>query len=470
MPEAGAPIEIQLAFSDRPDLKDKAQRVFEEHGKTDSLGDYVICGLTPVSPYAGDTALQHARTVLREIAVYVKELRQRLGDGPEPSQKKRKLNNGMLVREAQGSITSQWEADTFEGLSFSVPIRKKLNLQISANRKSEGVRAWDAYSDPLHPEFGAVWPDINHVICLPVPEKAQAQKNFCVFSKGGDGITFPAEGENPGLGSTMIWTAADTKAKGAAEEEPTQAGKIEESLLKAKVHIQGPDDKEFVSELQPPGKRGQKAYHVKAFKGNKDGKLHCVLSPPKLFANFRPSGYLFFLPQGIFWGFKKPLLLFSFPVIESISYTSILQRTFNIVISARSSANADPQEHEFSMIDQVDFAGIDAYVKRHKLHDASLAEQRRAKKYNVNGVKQEEGAEWVEDEEESELTKAQREAEMKADDDEDDEEDENFDPGSEGESEGSGTSDDREEGDGDEDGDDEEADELGSEADDQMDE
>ena len=177
-------------------------------------------------------------------------------------------------------------------------------------------------------------------------------------------------------------------------------------------------------------------------------------------------GYLFFLPHGILWGFKKPLSYFSFAAIDSISYTSILQRTFNMVITASS------QEYEFSMLDQADFAGIDAYVKRHGLQDASLAEARRAKKYNVNGVKSQEGEEAEEEERaEGELAKAHREAEMQADNSEDDEEDDNFDPGSEGESEGSGSSDDEEdENDGGGGGEGEDGDiveeELGSEAED----
>lgn len=122
------------------------------------------------------------------------------------------------------------------------------------------------------------------------------------------------------------------------------------------------------------------------------------------------------------------------------------------------------------MIDQADFAGIDTYVRRHGLQDASMAEQRRAKKLNVNGVKEgdeEEGAE-------GELEKATREA-QDMEDEEEEEEDENFDPGSEGESEGSGSSSEVE---GDEGADEEEEeeeekkgkdlvkDELGSEAED----
>lgn len=188
------------------------------------------------------------------------------------------------------------------------------------------------------------------------------------------------------------------------------------------------------------------------------------------------TGYLFFLSTGILFGFKKPLLFFSFANIDSTSYTSVLQRTFNLNIATRGDASEETQEFEFSMIDQADFAGIDAYVKRHGLQDASLAEARRAKKYNVNGAKGgeeggagEEGAEG----DESELQKAERELE-----DQEDEEEEDYDPGSDGESEGSGSSSEEDdsdgEGGGDDDDDEEDEDgdenlvknELGSEAED----
>lgn len=94
------------------------------------------------------------------------------------------------------------------------------------------------------------------------------------------------------------------------------------------------------------------------------------------------------------------------------------------------------KEHEFSMIDQADFAGIDTYIKRHGLQDASLAEVRKAKKLNLNGIKKG-GDENVSNEEEqqSELQKAQQEVE-----DAEDEEEEDYDPGSEDLSDGSGES------------------------------
>lgn len=66
-----------------------------------------------------------------------------------------------------------------------------------------------------------------------------------------------------------------------------------------------------------------------------------------------------------------------------------------------------------------------------------MAEQRRAKKVNVNGVN---GVQTGEDDgadREGELAKAEREAQDV--EDEEEEEGEDYDPGSEGESEGSGT-------------------------------
>ena len=176
------------------------------------------------------------------------------------------------------------------------------------------------------------------------------------------------------------------------------------------------------------------------------------------------AGFLFFLENGIFFGFKKPLVFFDFDSIESISYTSVLQRTFNLNISYKPTPDSEPEEIEFSMLDQADFAGIDAYIKRHELQDASMADARRAKKLNVNKQRGEPKTDGRANEEEDDRTELQKaEAELE---DAEDEEEEDYDPGSEGESEGSGsdTTDDEEANGGDGVGDAEE--ELGSEAED----
>lgn len=275
------------------------------------------------------------------------------------------------------------------------------------------------------------------MVCLPLPEKAQAQYTFCVFPFQNDGIT--ALAGDAGAPDQISWTVPNTKPKPgmfSQDLEDTDESiksimvqALNEPLKKRKLHVIEPDEKEFASEMPQAQRKGEKAVHVKAFRGNKEG-------------------FLFFLSTGIVWGFKKPLIFFAFDSIDSISYTSILQRTFNLNINARGADPSDEaQEFEFAMVDQADFAGIDSYIKRHGLQDASMAEQRRAKRLNINGVKGENADE--DEDEPGKLAKATQEAEnAAADEDEEEEDDENFDPGSEGESEGEGTSDEEEDGNG----------------------
>ena len=313
--------------------------------------------------------------------------------------------------------TEEWDKETVcdvADLSFSIPQRKKLKLSINSS-VSGGLRAVNPSGTS---EFGVKWDCVREIVCLPVPEKAQVQFNFCILSATTDGTA----------ADQIVWTVPDSIPKAGTFTSLTTSrpgesyrtiltAVLNEALKPYKKRVTEPNKQEFASQVVQAHRKGESAYHIKAFRGSKDG-------------------FLFLLANGIFWGFKKPLEFFSFDSIDSVSYTSVLQRTFNLNVAARAGADADPQEFEFSMIDQADFAGIDDYVKRHELQDASMAEQRRAKKLNINGLKASE-AEQEDVNEEGELEKAAREAEDLEDEEEDDE---NFDPGSEGESEGSGSS------------------------------
>ena len=330
---------------------------------------------------------------------------------PEHPSKKRKLD-------PPSAASSYWDNGTFHSfndISFSIPQRKKLKLDIG-NSPKQGIRGRNAAGDV---ETSVEWREVREIMCLPVPEKAQAQYNLCVFAAVNDGSS----------SNQMLWTVPDISLKEGSLSGSTTAppgetyrslliSAINKSLKIYKKRVVEPSDTEFTSQLAQAHRKGETAYHIKAFRGAKDG-------------------FLFLLSTGMIWGFKKPLEFFPFDVIESVSYTSVLQRTFNLNIAMRKDANSDVQEFEFSMIDQADFAGIDAYIKKHGLQDASMAEQRRAKKVNVNGAKAED-VDQAGGEAEGELEKAAREAQDL--EDEDEEEDENFDPGSEGQSEGEGDS------------------------------
>ena len=360
------------------------------------------------------------------LAQYILELKngqQQYSQAVEPQRKKRKFDEvyGGNENWPVGSFT------TYPDISFSIPQRKKLKLDLRDQIRG-GIRVRNANDDV---ETLILYERIEDIVCLPVPEKAQAQHNFCVFASTHTSQDLFSPPEH------ILWTLP------AASTAPTKAGLIEalnRGLQPYDMRVEEPNKEEFSSQLSQAVRKGETAYHVRAFRGAKEG-------------------YLFFLPTGIFWGFKKPLEFFPFRVIEAVSYTSILQRTFNLVVSIKLFSDAEVKDFEFSMIDQADFAGIDAYVKRHGLQDASMAEQRRAKKVNVNGAKK--GAAEAEEEDgEGELQKAHREIEQKADDDDDEEDDENFDPGSEGESEGEGSSSGGDDQAGGQDGDDGEDDEA----------
>ena len=350
-----------------------------------------------------------------DIACHVKELRGSSVEGKVQRQEEQQSKKRKFEHRPNGD--GIWDTEshqTFKDISFAIPQRKKLCLELGTSSK-QGLRATGTNGEA---EFGANWVDVRDIVCLPVPEKAQAQHNFCVFSAS----------NNESIPEQILWTVPDSAPKEGTTSvaNTVQTGDTYKTLLLAaindalkpmKKHVLKPDKKDFSSQIVQAHRKGETAFHIKAFRGSKDG-------------------FLFLLSTGIFWGFKKPLEFFTFDTIDSVSYTSVLQRTFNLNIAVRTSETSNPQEFEFSMIDQVDFAGIDAYVRRHELQDASMAEQRRAKKLNINGVKGAEGAHGEGDQEEGELEKANREAEDLEDEEEDDE---NFDPGSAGESEGSGS-------------------------------
>ncbi|KAL8826113.1 MAG: hypothetical protein Q9170_007533 [Blastenia crenularia] len=355
-------------------------------------------------------------TLLQEITTYIEESRTALhlqpnGHGPES--KKRRLE----VSEDSAS----GEADSINDISFSIPQRKKLKLELGRNKDKGAIRA--CHPTSRETEFSLPWRDVEYCICVPVPEKAQPSYNYCVFPQGdGEQILFTI----PGAKVKQDTITSDAPVDGEESYKDAVTRLLNKRL---KTKVLEPDVKEFASQVIQAYRKGEKAVHVKAFRGSKDG-------------------FLFFLSAGILWGFKKPLEFFPFHAISAISYTSVLQRTFNlninIIVDKSSASEGETRELEFSMVDQADFGGIDAYVKRHGLQDASMAEQRRAKKLNINGVskKIEEGTE-EDGDGEGELQKAAREVEEM--EDEDEEEDENFDPGSDGESEGSGSSSEEEE-------------------------
>ncbi|KAK5662129.1 hypothetical protein OQA88_8034 [Cercophora sp. LCS_1] len=366
--------------------------------------------------------------------------------------------NGAPSSQIGVSVESDPVLLEIKDISVSVPQRKKYDLCFTKNYLYARASGASVQAQGIvYP-----WRTIEHAFYLPVPDKSQAQHNYILFPQGSYLPTSKAQGPTTDL-EPLVFTVPATAPKpgsiagpSAATAEPVSDSytalfnwALTTSLRAAgntRCQLVASDPKLFHSVARQAYRPNEKAVHVKAFRGSKDG-------------------FLFFLPTGILWGFKKPLIFLPLDRIVALSYTSVLQRTFNIVVEYEKDEGTE--EIEFGMLDQEDYQGINEnYVHRYGLADRSMAEQRKAKRELVENGKKKEGAAGEEENKEegdglTELERAQREAEQALQDDEDEDE-EDYDPGSEGESEGSGTSDEEDDDDdGEGEGYDEEEDEEG---------
>ncbi|KAJ4378328.1 hypothetical protein N0V86_006028 [Didymella sp. IMI 355093] len=381
-------------------------------------------------------------TLFRDISTFI--LNQTSQTSAEHTSKKRKLEEGNGAQNGAAAATTATAAapasgaggslanistkafKTYAGVSFSIPQRKKFTLEL-VDKKDGGLRAIGASGNV---EFVLAWKDVDQVFCLPVPEKAKKQHNFIIIPVHGDGVNPVPDELKASAPEPIVWTFEEATGKNIVEGEDPGPGPMAEAIHHCLIQagtgkeVVFPDADEFASAIPESHRKGEKAYHVKAHRGSKEG-------------------YLFFTSVGILYGFKKPLAFFDFAAVNSIAYAAVLRNTFNLVITTQT------QEIEFSMLDQENFAGINEYVQKHGLQDASMAAERRAKKLNVNPPadkgRENGNAAGAQGEEESELQKAERELQ---DQEDDEEEDDDFDPGSEGESEGEGSDSEEEDGEG----------------------
>ncbi|KAF2441519.1 Rtt106-domain-containing protein [Karstenula rhodostoma CBS 690.94] len=360
-------------------------------------------------------------TLFRDISVYILGQASQLAS--EPTTKKRKLEEDNGAQNGAAAASSLTSAATkawrqYPGTSFSLPQRKKHTLEL-VDKKDGGVRAIGADGSV---EFSIAWRDVDQVFCLPVPEKAKRQHNFIILPVHGDGVTPVPDHLKTSPPEPIVWTFEEATGKNIVEGEDPGPGPMAEAIHHCLIQARTgktvifPEADQFESAIPQSHRKGEKAYHVKGHRGSKEG-------------------YLFFTSAGILWGFKKPLAFFDFASVTAVSYTNVLRNTFNLVITTQTG------DIEFGMIDQADYNGINEYVQKHGLQDASMAATRRAQKLNVNPpAEKANGANGAAAAEPDDgLTELQR-AEMQLQDMEDDEEDEeDYDPGSEGESEGSGS-------------------------------
>lgn len=319
------------------------------------------------------------------------------------------------------------------------------------------------------------------VLYTPIPEKQQLNFNYILFPRNtalASTKSFPPADFEPLVFSVPATSPKPGVVGGYAAQTAAQVSDSYSSLMHWAISSQlqsvnnttasivATDPRVFSSAVRQPHRPKEKAVHVRAHRGSKDG-------------------YLFFLPNGILWGFKKPLLFIPLERINAVSYVNVLQRTFNMVVEVDVShaphqeqpKNGPPgatweeeerpktEEIEFAMIDQEDYSTIDeSYVRRHGLNNRSMAEGRKAKRQLRENAKGDaadaadanHGSSANGEQLGENLTQLALAEQLLGEDEDDEEDEEDYDPGSEGESEGEGSS--SEEEDDDDDEEDEEAD------------
>jgi hypothetical protein len=256
--------------------------------------------------------------LLRDISTYILSLKKSgqveqfpiRGDNQvptEPTAKKRKLeqSNEATARSMESTNGSYDISNTpkicfeIKDVSFTSPIRKKLKLQFitdDLNISKRQIRLLNQTTNAV--EYTLRGEDIEALFCLPVPEKTQRQQCFLIFplpgSQSYDGT--PAE--------PLVWTMNETKGSAEIVSVSTSLHGSEDdtfvditrreldhhvACLSQKIIV--PNEREFASEIPQTHRKGEKAFHTKAFRGSKEGtvqRIHSIHPQTHPIANISP--------------------------------------------------------------------------------------------------------------------------------------------------------------------------------------
>lgn len=265
-------------------------------------------------------------------------------------------------RKVEQDVLSNDEIFRLLDVSFQLPARKKLNLIITTTH----LLLHNSKSDII--EFQCNLNDISQYggSCVPSPDKATKCNTFTLFLKNEDCIVFNTQDK------VDITLRKPNTADETLKEDKHQL--ICDLLTQhARVPISQPSKEVFHSTgiSSTTGKVIEDKAHVVAYLKAKDG-------------------FLFFLPTGILFGFKKPTLFFPISSLASNVITNITQRTFDLTLTIkpgsqilgtagfRTSKEGENDTVQFSMIEQSEYGGIEAYTKRLGINDQSMAEERKA--------------------------------------------------------------------------------------------
>lgn len=290
----------------------------------------------------GQQEIKELKEKLQKTENELEETKKQLAES-EPSRKVPKVE----VKDEKSPSTSGDDktpevnfdrAVVLQDISVTIPERKKFNLIFT----SAAIYAAKELKYPFTPEHTFPLKEISSVLSVPVPEKAKPQYNVVLY-------------KNNNSVAALQFTLLDAYAEKFLRLPSPAEGKKDVKVLDLMNFL-------FTNNFSKPVVQSNMQNCVEAHRGSKEG-------------------YLYLMDGFIFFGIKKPLLLFDINNIESISYSSIIRLTFNLIIKLVEPLPefSNQTEYEFSMIDQKEYDKIDKYVADNELSNQSMSEARRAR-------------------------------------------------------------------------------------------
>lgn len=294
-------------------------------------------------------------SVIRDLISYFQnKIASSSDNDDEREHKKRRVN--LPTTKSSLTITA-----CIPDISFQLPARKRFDLVITPthlaliNSKTEDIEYQFAVNDF---QLGA---------CVPTPGPSSSKAStFALFLKRPE--TDPVVFNVPHKGELVIQRS--TYQEKASDNDKHQHI-IRLLAMEARIKMTTPQKDTYRSSgVSSAGQRANEDY-VNAYLKAKEGSLY-------------------FLPEGILYGFKKPTVFFPLSCISSTVFCSITQRTFDIALTIRKGhrplgsslgiAKSDEEETriDFSMIEQSEYAAIDEYIKKAQINDRSLDEEFKA--------------------------------------------------------------------------------------------
>ncbi|RKP37009.1 hypothetical protein BJ085DRAFT_34123 [Dimargaris cristalligena] len=271
------------------------------------------------------------------------------------------------------ATTTSWPQDReypchIPDLAFSLP-RKRLDCCFTTDQL---VLTATKPEQPPHVEAAFPLSSVVRVLLVPTPDKPKPHWTVV--------LTMAADGD-PQVTHLVFGLAPDTPALPVSEADPTEAGLAPSSISSPHPNIQRlltvftrylpPKTPLLVPAPGPPG------------------------TPAKCYWKAK-EGHLYFLDEGVLFGFKKPILFFPRSEIQDLEVLGITSRTFNLHLHWL--PNAHPHEQppskrhrvpegqgaaspalsetiEFGMIDYAEFDRITDYIRRQQIAARSFLDQ-----------------------------------------------------------------------------------------------